>query len=511
MSNTFVAKNSSTVTLSQYYTELVTQASETYTNQSLYNNHYAWVSRALKLSGESNLSWTTADLTANALAWGESFKSVTIKSLQTSLIVSKQSEVNTLNTNAGALKAAHDSALLKPVADRTQAEKDAITAYETAYQSYLEKLSELEALNTLLNTLQSEYDELLGPTQLNWYVPSDADILQTLTNLLNSGDTNLQQIKLDVEQITNSSQNYDQFIDTMSIYQNYENLISQQLTQLDEFLTSDAAIDGQEVTLNELSSQIMTTIVDYRNIVQQNNQKAKLVNDKFNDTNSRMSVIKTISDGVNSTMDRCKDIIRSKRSTLVSSYIPVVVMPFNTQLITFTTSNLITDITGAVSGNKNLLHNLKWLENSKIIWDNTNSTDLRRDLEFKIEVLSTEYQDSTGKVIKLNPFDTQTVIECKVYDSQDVGMWTTITTSTNGISNQLVSRNRFYGSFTSVKSSREIAIEKNAPSTAYVIELQPNHYIKLFVVKPDTVDKLKINQLAISVIVKNLNVGTITL
>lgn len=429
-----------------------------------------------KLRYANHVIWTGAAIAANSKMTTE---------LKPSLVI-KEAEVAASKVNVDAALPAYDAAMAV-VGPRSVAQDAAIAAYDALVKIMMDFSVAAALISEQIMAQQAIYDLNIGATHLNWLPPpSDAQILANLQVLLNTADTEISTITSQILSITDSSSTYTDFTTKMNMYTNFERLVTEQLKQLDAFLTDDGSIDTQEEVVSELRVAINKALLDYATVVSSNNDKAMSVKATYDSVVGRMSNISTISTNIGNTMTVAKDIISAKRLNMV--YKPVVFLPVKVGVLDSRVIKLDMSAAKLVEygfsahpstvGMFNLIHEFVYDSTAnKLTWSPENPTqNAVRTVEFKFEVLST----SAGALV--SAFDTKTVANVQLYNTAGSPLG-----STNNLK---------ISTFTSVQNSSQLnSIAGN------MITFTPGQYA-IFDVKTATVTA--INRGLISMIIPNM-------
>jgi hypothetical protein len=433
-------------------------------------------------------AWTIAALAAQA--GGNTIKP---------LLSVKEAEVLVAQGNVTSKQSAYDIANGKDVKDAS--DMLVIEEYNDLVRITTSLSAEAAIMADEILVFKGTYDA--NVVLLNWLPPpTDAEILSNLQDLLNKADTEIQSITEQISTITTSSSTYSTFTTRMNMYTNFERLVTQQLDQLDDFLTADGSIDTQEAVVTKLRQDITKALEDYSAIVSSNNDKAVYVKDSYELVVERMTDLSTISTNIGNTMVSAKDIITSKRMGM--SYKPVVFLPVKTGAVVGADISLDMSLAklneygfkadAITPARIHLLHDFVWdTAMKRLFWfPAPGNTESNRQIEFKFEVLSTT--SLIDGVTVVNSFDTSTVAKVQVYNTE-VNNYTAITNNFTKTS-----------TFSSVHNTTQL--NTGVPTGTILISILPGQSVGL-VFDPLSPQSLKVNEIKrglISMLIPTMNI-----
>lgn len=324
--------------------------------------------------------------------------------LETLKIQVQAANQNAENKNSEALLAKQEYEAAKLVYDNTPNDDNKVIVDEK-YATYEEKLNisvdaaaEAAQLSTQYRTDEQAAIDLakeagyIFPIQL----PSDAEILSTLSQLINEGSMDVSEIQEKINDIVTTSTTFNLFIEKMSIYNDYETILETRLKQIYNFLKEDSVIDNQEIIITTLRYEIVKAVNNYKEQVLKNNSLAVAVNTMYEDIQDRLSTLHIISNEVSTTMSDIEKIIEIKRGgdsfakkilffPMVNGvYTTNVIIPVNTSKLMLISENIY-----------KLRYEFVYNNNTKkIIYKGASTINIK----LKIEVLSSDlsmYDTST--------------------------------------------------------------------------------------------------------------------
>lgn len=316
-----------------------------------------------------------------------------------------QANANALNANnvAKDAKIKYDTAIQTYNSSPTEGNKTLMDAAESAYETKLELSVQAAAT---ASTLTMEYNQkekeaiefaksigYMYPISL----PSDAEILQTLTVLINEGCMDVTEIQTKITEIVTTSNTFNVFIEQMSVFNDYEDILEIRLRQIFNFLVNDAVIDSQEIIITTLRTEIIKAINDYKAKVINNNSLATQVNTLYKDVEQRLDNLHVISTEISQTMDDVKKLILLKRGGQEFAkkivFVPIICKIYSFGNIVPLQTSRLTLISPSIY---QMRYNFRYDDaNKKIIYKGTSAVTV----EMKIEVLSTNY----------NTYDTSSI------------------------------------------------------------------------------------------------------
>lgn len=223
------------------------------------------------------------------------------------------------NAIAKAEKIVFDASLAKYTASPTEPNKLAKDAASLKYDVKLKEAVEAAAkasimtvtLNETINAANAK--ALDSGYQFPIALPSDQEILETLTQLITEGCIDVSEIQKKISEIVATSSTFNIFIEKMSVFNDYESILELRLRQIFNFLTEDGVIDSQEDIITTLRQEIIIAINTYKKAVVNNNSLATQVNSLYNDVEGRLDNLHVISSEVSCTMQNVEKLITLKR------------------------------------------------------------------------------------------------------------------------------------------------------------------------------------------------------
>lgn len=306
------------------------------------------------------------------------------------------------NSNAKAAKVIFDAAKATYTTNPTEINLQNLTAAEKDYDTKLAiAVDDAANASELTMQLNSKTDVATQKALEGGYVfpistPSDSEILDTLTQLINEGCVDVSEIQTKITEIVTTSNTFNTFIEKMSVFNDYETVLEVRLKQIFNFLSEDGVIDAQEIIVTTLRTEIIKAIANYKKKVMDNNTLATQVNSMYHDIEERLNNLHTISQEIETTMNDVEKIIDLKRGgqTFAKKLICIPILS-KTYNINDTISFVVTNMTLLTGTNYKLRYNFEYNDATKLLtWKGTQTqTQLPETLsiEVKLEVMSTSH------------------------------------------------------------------------------------------------------------------------
>lgn len=228
-------------------------------------------------------------------------------------------------------------------------------------------------------------------------MPSDQQILETLTQLITEGCIDVSDIQKKITEIVTTSNTFNVFIEKMSVFNDYEAILDLRLKQIFNFLTEDGVIDSQEAIITSLRYEIINAINLYKKSVVSNNTLATQVNSLYINIEERLNNLHLISTEVSSTMTDVEKLIQLKRGgqTFAKKIVFVPIMP-QSYTPNSTISLVVTNMKPLTASTYQMRYNFVYDEINKIVtWVGNESGQSTLPetigIDVKLEVMSTSY------------------------------------------------------------------------------------------------------------------------
>jgi hypothetical protein len=228
-------------------------------------------------------------------------------------------------------------------------------------------------------------------------MPSDQQILETLTQLITEGCIDVSEIQQKITEIVATSNTFNVFIEKMSVFNDYEAILEIRLKQIFNFLTEDGVIDSQEAIITSLRYEIINAINIYKKSVVSNNALATQVNSLYNNIGERLSNLHLISTEVSTTMSDVEKLIQLKRGgqTFAKKIVFVSILP-QSYTPNSTISLVVANMKLLATSTYQMRYNFVYDDINKIItWIGNESGQSTLPetigIDVKLEVMSTNY------------------------------------------------------------------------------------------------------------------------
>lgn len=127
---------------------------------------------------------------------------------------------------------------------------------------------------------------------------TSSQAIQSIFDVLENGDTDIINIQNEITSITNSSNDADAFVKQMNIYKNYEVLVEEQLTQLQDFLESSDGLTQESVNITNIRIDIQKKLQSYSQIVEENNKNSVHIKESYENIKERINKLEQISNNI---------------------------------------------------------------------------------------------------------------------------------------------------------------------------------------------------------------------